>query len=269
MKLLVFFAAPTMRVSTMARILLADDEQAITQELRSFLERGGFEVAIAHSGDRALQLARSLRPDLVVLDVLMPALSGREVCRQLRAEGNWTPVIMLTRVGVAGERAMSLEEGADDYLNKPFDPVELVARIKAVLRRTQPHTQPLASARRLVSGPLILDRPARRAFLAGKEIPLTAKAFAVLEYLMLHPGEVLRRERLLDEIWGWEYPAATRAVDIRVAELRKALGDDAERRSRADESGERADEAERASGPYIDTVVGEGYRFVGRVEGYA
>jgi DNA-binding response OmpR family regulator len=235
----------------MVQILLADDEQAITAELTPFLERSGFEVHVAHGGEEALQLVQTRRPDLIVLDVLMPGLNGREVCRRLRSQGNWTPVIMLTRVGSATERAMSLEEGADDYLNKPFDPFELVARIKAVLRRTQQHGQPLASARRLVSGHLALDRPARRALLDGAEVPLTAKAFALLEYLMLHPGEVMRRERLLDEIWGWDYPAATRAVDIRIAELRKVLVDDADHPR------------------YVETAVGEGYRFVGSVEGQA
>lgn len=233
----------------MARILLADDEQAITAELAPFLERSGFEVVVTHSGEHALQLLESNRPDLLVLDVLMPGLSGREVCRRLRQRGDWTPIIMLTRVGLAGERAMTLEEGADDYLNKPFDPFELVARIRAVLRRVQQHAPPLASVRRLLSGPLALDRPARRAFLDGREVLLTAKALALLEYLMLHAGEVLSRERLLDEIWGWDYPAATRAVDIRIAELRKALGDDADQPR------------------YIATMIGEGYRFVGLVEG--
>lgn len=230
------------------RILLADDEEAITNELAALLERSSFAVSIAHDGDDALRKATALHPDLIVLDVLMPGMNGREVCRRLRDTGNWTPIIMLTQVGLPGERAMSLEEGADDYLNKPFDPFELVARIRAVLRRAQPGTQPLASARRLVSGPLTLDRPSRRAMLAGQELVLTSKAFALLEYLMLHRDEVLRRERLLDEIWGWDYPVATRAVDVRIAELRKALGDDTERPR------------------FIETVVGEGYRFLGTVE---
>ncbi|CCF85671.1 response regulator transcription factor [Nitrolancea hollandica] len=230
------------------RILLADDEEAITAELAALLERSSFTVEVAHDGDDALRKATALRPDLIVLDVLMPGINGREVCRRLRDAGNWTPIIMLTKVGSPGERAMSLEEGADDYLNKPFDPFELVARIRAVLRRAQPGTQPLASARRLVSGPLTLDRPSRRATLAGQELVLTSKALALLEYLMLHRDEVLRRERLLDEIWGWDYPVATRAVDVRIAELRKALGDDIERPR------------------FIETVVGEGYRFLGTVE---
>ena len=232
------------------RILLADDEEAITSELAPLLQRSGFEVAVARDGDEALRLAQTLRPDFIVLDVLMPGLNGREVCRRLRAAGNWTPVLLLTQVGTAGERAMALEEGADDYLNKPFDPSELVARIRAVLRRAQarPGGQPLASARRLVSGRLVLDRPARRALLDGREVPLTAKALALLEHLMLHQGEVLSRERLLDEVWGWDYPVATRAVDVRIAELRRLLHDD-------------ADEPR-----YLETVIGEGYRFVGPVE---
>jgi DNA-binding response OmpR family regulator len=233
----------------MPLILLADDELAITSELGPFLERSGFEVLVAHTGDQALEMARGQRLDLIVLDVLMPGMSGRDICRRLRADGNWTPVIMLTQVGSAGERAMSLEEGADDYLNKPFDPFELAARIKAVLRRGRPQAQPLAGSRHLMCGPLRLDRPARRLWLDGKEIVLTAKAFSLLEYLMLHHGDVVRRERLLDEIWGWEYPSATRAVDIRIAELRRALGDDPDRPR------------------YLETVIGEGYRFLGSVEG--
>lgn len=188
-------------------------------------------------------MSGSLQPDLIVLDVLMPELTGREVCRRLRAAGNWTPVIMLTRVGTSGERTMSLEEGADDYLNKPFDPSELVARIRAVLRRGSA-TRSLTGARHLVSGMITIDRAARRALIKGREIALTSKAFSVLENLMLHHGEVLRRDRLLDEIWGWEYPAATRAVDMRIAEIRKALDDD-------------ADEPR-----FIETVIGEGYRFM-------
>lgn len=143
---------------------------------------------------------------------------------------------------------MSLEEGADDYINKPFDPFELVARIRAVLRRSQGGVKSLANARRLISGPLMVDRASRRALLAGKEVSLTAKALALLEHLMLHHGEVIRRERLLDDIWGWDYPAATRAVDVRVAELRRVLKDDAD------------------SPRYIETVTNEGYRFVGPVE---
>jgi DNA-binding response OmpR family regulator len=146
----------------MSRILLADDEDAITSELAPLLQRSGFEVIVARDGDEALRVTRRERPDLLVLDVLMPGANGREVCRALRASGDQTPILLLTQVGAAGERAMALEEGADDYLNKPFEPAELIARIRAVLRRVQPGTPPLASARHLRSGGMVLDRPARR-----------------------------------------------------------------------------------------------------------
>ena len=232
-----------------AKVLLVDDEAAITAELGPLLAHSGFEVAVARDGEEALRKVRAFKPDLIVLDVLMPRMDGREVCRRLRSAGDWTPVIMLTQVGTVAERIMSLEEGADDYLNKPFDPLELVARIRAVLRRGRTGAQPLAASRRLVCGPLTVDRPSRRAFLEGRELNLTGKALSTLEYLMLHHGEVIRRGRLLDEIWGWDYPTGTRAVDVRIAELRKALGDD-------------------ASDPhFIETVVNEGYCFMGQVEG--
>ena len=231
----------------MPRILLADDEDAITSELAPLLQRSGFEVIVAHDGDEALRVTQRERPDLLVLDVLMPGANGREVCRTLRAGGDQTPILLLTQVGAAGERAMALEEGADDYLNKPFEPAELIARIRAVLRRVQPGATPLASARQLTSGRLVLDRPARRVLLDGTEVSVTAKALALLEELMLHYGEVLSRDRLLDDVWGFDYPVATRAVDMRVAELRRVLGDD-------------VDEPR-----FVETIVGTGYRFVGPV----
>jgi len=230
------------------RLLLVDDESAITEHLAPFLERMGYVVAVAEDGENALQQIKVFGPDLIVLDVLMPHLDGREVLRRLRQGGNWTPVILLTRVGSPAERAVALDEGADDYLGKPFEPYELVARIRAVLRRSRPGTPSLAGARQLRSGSLELDRQTRRALLCGRETPLTAKAISILEYLMLHPDEVLTRERLLDAVWGWDYPAATRAVDTRIAELRRVLKDDAE------------------TPRYIETLIGQGYRFIGRVE---
>lgn len=230
------------------RILLVDDEAAITGNLAPFLERAGFSVATAADGETALKLFQDFQPDLTVLDVLMPRLDGREVLRRIRQSGNWTPVILLTQVGSPAERAVALDEGADDYLNKPFEPYELVARIRAVLRRSRAGTPSLAGAHRLRSGTLELDRQARRVFLAGREVPLTTKAVSILEYLMLHPDEALSRERLLDAVWGWDYPAATRTVDTRIAELRRALHDNAE------------------SPHWVETLIGQGYRFVGPVE---
>ena len=231
-----------------SKVLLVDDEPAITANLAPFLERSGFAVAVAADGAEALQRAAEFGPDLLVLDVLMPKIDGREVLRRLRQKDDWTPIILLTQVGESTERAMALEEGADDYLNKPFDPHELVARIRAVLRRARPGRPPLTSASHLVSGDLRLDRQARRAYLGSGELHLTPKAMALLEYLMTHPDELLTRDRLLDAVWGWDYPTGTRTVDTRIAELRRVLGDDP------------------VEPLYIETVPGQGYRFAGHVE---
>jgi DNA-binding response OmpR family regulator len=230
-------------------ILLVDDEEAITNNLRPFLERSGFRVTVAGDGQEALERIAELGPELVVMDVLMPRMDGRQALRRLRQDDNWTPIILLTQVGEAVERAMALEEGADDYLNKPFDPHELVARIKAVLRRSRAGRPPLAASWNLAAGRLRLDRRSRRVYLAEQELDLTPKAVALLEYLMTHPDELVSRDRLLDAVWGWDYPAGTRAVDTRIAELRRALGDDA------------------AAPRYIETVPGQGYRFAAEVEG--
>ena len=235
-------------MTTKPKILVVDDEQAITANLSPFLGRSGFSVTVAADGEEALRQVSELRPDLIVLDILMPKLDGREALRRLRQAGNWTPVILLTQVGESTERAMALEEGADDYLNKPFDPHELVARIRAVLRRARPGQPPLASAQRLACGDLTLDRQARRVFAASEELRLTPKAVALLEYMMTHPDELLTRDRLLDVVWGWDYPTGTRTVDTRIAELRRVLNDDP------------------AQPRYIETVPGQGYRFVGGVE---
>jgi len=136
-------------------LLLADDEAAITDNLAPFLERSGFTVLVAADGEAALAQAKKSDPDLIILDVLMPRLDGRAVLRQLRQQGDWTPVILLTQVGEAFERAMALEEGADDYLNKPFDPHELVARIRAVLRRARPGERPLTAAQKIIPPHLV------------------------------------------------------------------------------------------------------------------
>jgi DNA-binding response OmpR family regulator len=234
-------------MDTHETILVVDDEIAITSSLAAFLTRAGFEVKVAHDGEEALEQIEAACPDLVVLDVLMPRLNGRDVVRRLRRTSRWIPIILLTQVGEATERAMALEEGADDYLNKPFDPVELVARIHAVLRRVRSDNPPLAAYRRLVCGSLSLDRATHRVWFSDAELSLTPKAATLLEYMMIHPDELFTREHLLDVVWGWDYAIGTRAVDTRVAELRRALGDDA------------------ANPQFIETVPGHGYRFVGIV----
>lgn len=225
------------------KLLLVDDDQAISENLGAFLERAGFSVLKAGDGRRALEIIAKQSPDVVVMDVLMPVMDGRQALRKLRAEENWIPVILLTQIGESTERAMALEEGADDYLNKPFDPHELVARIRAVMRRARQGQPPLAAAWKLASGRIILDRRGKRVYLDEESLNLTPKAYALLEYLMTHPDEIVSRERLLDAVWGWEYPSGTRAVDTRVAELRAALGDDANQPI------------------YIETLPGQGYSF--------
>jgi len=235
-------------MTTQPKVLLVDDEQAITTGLAPFLERSGFTTAVAADGQEALRKLESFVPDLIVLDVLMPRLDGRQVLRRLRQAGNPIPVILLTQVGESTERALALEEGADDYINKPFDPFELLARIRAVLRRARPDGASLASSGRLVSGDLVLDRRTQLVSLRGEALSLGPKAVALLEYMLTHPNELLTRERLLDTVWGWDYPAGTRAVDNQVYELRRILNDN------------------RDSPRYIETVPAQGYRFVGPVE---
>lgn len=230
-------------------ILLADDDPTIADSLAPFLERAGFHVLVVSDGMAALDKAQKHHPDLIILDVLMPRMDGRETLRRLRKSNIWTPTILLTQVGEASERALALEEGADDYLNKPFDPHELLARVRAVLRRARPGERSLSAAWLLTAEDLVLDRRARRASLAGKTLELTPKALAVLEHLMTHPDEAVTRERLLEVVWGWEYPAGTRTVDTRVAELRKVLDDDP------------------TEPRFIETISGEGYRFVASVHG--
>lgn len=225
-------------------MLLVDDEQSITDSLAPFLRRSGFEVDVAADGAEALQLIAARHPDIVVSDVVMPVVDGRELLRRVRRAGDATPMILLTHVGESGERSAALDEGADDYLNKPFDPQELVSRARAVLRRVAAGAGGLVSSEVVEADGLRLDRPARRVWRDGTEVSLTPKAFQLLEYLMTRPGEVHARERLLSVVWGFDFAAHTRAVDNRVAELRAALGDDA------------------SSPLYIETVAGVGYRFV-------
>jgi DNA-binding response OmpR family regulator len=229
------------------RLLLVDDESAITSTLTTFLELSGFIVETAANGEQALEKIQRAQPDLIILDVLMPHLNGRETLRKLRADGNWTPVILLTQVTGKAEQIMALEEGADDYLGKPFDPQELVVRIRAILRRTQSTARQVFSARRIAAGDLALDRSARRVIVSDEEVPLTPQAVATLEYLLTHRDELITRERLLDAVWGWESDVGLRVVDTRIAELRKALKDSP------------------LEPRYIETIPGQGYRFIAAV----
>lgn len=229
------------------KVLLVDDEEAITSSLAPFLERSGFEVRTAPDGQAALTVLDSWPPDVVVSDVMMPRLDGRELVRRLRTRDDWTPVVLLTQVGESFERSAALDEGADDYLNKPFNPQELASRIRAVLRRAVVGQRPLSASDRLECGPLVVDRVARRVFLDGREVVLTPKASLLLDYLMSHPGELHTRERVLQALWGFDLVPSTRAVDHRVAEIRRVLADDA------------------GSPRFVETVPNMGYRFCGQV----
>ncbi|MCS5723020.1 response regulator transcription factor [Herbiconiux sp. CPCC 203407] len=229
-------------------VLIVDDDDAIRENLGAFFDRAGVHVVSAADGAAALVQVAVAKPDLVILDVMMPELNGRQVLRALRAGGDWTPVILLTRTGESSERATAIEEGADDYLNKPFDPQELLARSRAVLRRRGGQVEPLQSARSLRSGPLSVDRTARSAALESRLVTLTPKAYALLDYLITHPGEVFSRDFLLNEVWGYQFAVATRAVDHRIAEIRRALADDPD--------------APR----FVETIPRGGYRFCGLVE---
>jgi DNA-binding response OmpR family regulator len=236
-------------MATKSKILLVDDETPLLDELTPILDRAGFQVITATDGKAALDQVATSAPDLIVLDVVMPHLNGREVLRRLRDQDNWTPVILLTQVGEAFERATALNEGADDYMNKPYEPHELIARIKAILRRTHRGLPSLATAQKLISDELTLDQVSHWAWLGERELTLSPKAMLLLKYLMTHPDELLTRKRLIDAIWGWIYDEATgqRAVDARVHELRKALNDTPKRPR------------------FIETVPGQGYRFVAEV----
>ena len=229
-------------------ILLVDDEDAIRTGLAAALDRASFKVIEARDGNEALEMVKVHSPDLIVLDILMPEMDGREVCRRLRQADNWTPVIMLTQIDATGEKISSLEEGADDYLNKPFDSYELIARIRALLRRQDLVELPAHLSRTLTSGRLRIERETQRAWLDETQVVLSNKAFGVLAHLMGRPYAVVSREQLLDHVWGWDDPTGMRTVDVRIAEIRRRLGDPA------------------GDPEFIETVPGEGYRFVGEVK---
>ncbi|BBB47859.1 response regulator transcription factor [Pelolinea submarina] len=225
-------------------ILIVDDDKDIINSLNPFLERCGFECESASNGALALKRIQVTPPDLIVCDVIMPEMDGREFLRQMRTAKLTIPVIMLTQVGTTYEKILTLEEGADDYINKPFDPMELVARIKSVLRRSRLYQPSLTNAWMISAGDLIVNRQRREAYYQGELLHLTRRAFILLEYLVTHPDEVLSRERLLEIVWGWENVVDTRAVDSRIVELRKAL---------KDQTGEPR---------YIETIPQQGYRFI-------
>jgi len=203
-------------------VLVIEDEPAIAEVERLYLRGAGFGVVVERDGEAGLVALRRLRPVAVVLDVALPSLDGTEVLQRMRAEGDWTPVLLVTARDEESDRLRGLDLGADDYLTKPFSPRELVARLQAVLRRTRGSQ---GSAPVVVLGPLTVDAAAHRALVGGIEVALTATEFALLRHLTRTPGRVFAREELLSEVWGYAAAAGTRTVDVHVAQLRAKLGD--------------------------------------------
>ncbi|TAK71140.1 MAG: response regulator transcription factor [Actinomycetota bacterium] len=204
-------------------VLVVEDERPIADLIRMYLTREGFGVHVEHDGRGGLAAARSLHPVVIVLDVGLPELDGTEVCRRLRADGDWTPVIFCTARDDEVDRVLGLELGGDDYVTKPFSPRELVARVKAVVRRV---TRPEEGGAVMTVGRVTLDRGRHRVVVDDtREITLTATEFDLLAHLMARPGRVLSREQLLSEVWGYSSVVGTRTVDVHVAQVRGKLGE--------------------------------------------
>jgi two-component system response regulator MprA len=199
------------------RVLVVDDEPAVRQAVHRALTFEGYEVAVAKEGSQALELLALHSVDAVVLDVLMPNLDGLEVCRRLRAAGNSTPVLMLTARGSVDDRVAGLDAGADDYLAKPFALQELLARVRALLRRSKPTNDVLRFA------DLSLDVDARELRRADRLISLTPTEFLLMELLLRHPRRVLTRDVILERVWGYEFPSSTNSLDVYIGYVRKKL----------------------------------------------
>ena len=203
------------------KVLVVDDEKLIVKGLRFSLEQDGMEVDCAYDGEEALEYARNGEYDIVLLDVMLPKLNGFEVCQQIREFSNM-PIIMLTAKGDDMDKILGLEYGADDYITKPFNILEIKARIKAIMRRTgRPDKE--KPGKTVEAAELKMDLESRRLFIAGKEINLTAKEFDLLELMALNPGKVYSRENLLNTVWGSEYPGDVRTVDVHIRRLREKI----------------------------------------------
>jgi two-component system, OmpR family, alkaline phosphatase synthesis response regulator PhoP len=221
----------------MKTVLVVDDERNIVELVRLYLEKEGFAVVSAADGEQALVQFERVDPDLVVLDVMLPKMDGFEVCRELRRRSD-VPILMLTARSEDVDAIVGLELGADDYVTKPFNPRALVARVKAILRRTDATAK---GGRTIEVGTLRIDPRRREARVGDRQLELRAREFDLLAALARDPGVVLTRDALLEDVWGTDFPGETRTVDVHVAEVRKKLGED---------------------GPQVETLRGIGYRLV-------
>ncbi|MDX6315604.1 MAG: hypothetical protein QOF44_5068 [Streptomyces sp.] len=225
------------------RILVVDDDPTVAEVVAGYLTRAGFAVERAADGPAAVARAMDVRPDLVVLDLMLPGLDGLEVCRRIREEQGQVPVVMLTARGDEDDRILGLEVGADDYVTKPFSPRELVLRVESVLRRAGTARAPVpAGLPWLRAGSVALDPVARRATRSGAELTLTIREFDLLAFFLRHPGRVVGREELMHRVWGWEFGDLS-TVTVHVRRLREKVEDDPARPR------------------LISTVWGVGYRF--------
>ena len=227
------------------RVLIVDDEKLIVKGIRFSLEQDGMEVDCAYDGQEAVEKARNGQFDIILLDVMLPVLTGFEALQQIR-EFSMVPVMMLTAKGEDMDKILGLEYGADDYITKPFNILEVKARIKAIVRRTRTKEKPVpARENTIVSGDMVIEQDNRRVTIAGREIRLTAKEFDVLELLATHPGQVYSREKLLTMVWGADYPGDERTVDVHIRRLREKV------------------ELNSSEPRYVHTKWGMGYYFKG------
>ena len=204
------------------RVLVVDDEKLIVKGIRFSLEQDDMEVDCAYDGEEALEKAKNNKYDLILLDIMLPKLTGLEVCQQIR-EFSDVPVVMLTAKGDDMDKILGLEYGADDYITKPFNILEVKARIKAIMRRTSSKPDETKKSQVVEAGDLKLDCDGRRLYINDKEINLTAKEFDLLELLVLNPNKVYSRENLLNIVWGADYPGDVRTVDVHIRRLREKI----------------------------------------------
>ncbi len=226
----------------MGKVLIVEDDNAMSIALRDGLQYEGHTVLLATDGRSGLNLAESGNPDIVILDVMLPSMSGIDVCRQIRSSGNEVPIIMLTARGQEVDKVLGLKIGADDYVTKPFSFMELVARMEAILRR-QPRGDEALDVFRF--GDVEVDFSELRATKSGRLVDLTPREFKLLRQFITHRGRVLTREKLLGAVWGYNVVPVTRTVDMHIAKLRKKIEDDPEVPA------------------YVVTVHGVGYKFLG------
>ena len=212
-----------MSTASAKKVLIVEDEKDILQLVKLYLEKEGYRIVTASTGSEGLAQVRTEKPDLVVLDLMLPEIDGLEICKRLRSAPDTAmlPIIMLTAKAEESDTIIGLELGADDYVTKPFSPKTLVARVKALFRRLE--RKPEDGPTRFTYGALILDLTRHEVTVKGKEVPLTAKEFGLLEHLLRHPGRVLTRDVLLNAVWGYEYYGTTRTVDVHIRRLKQKL----------------------------------------------